>query len=107
MFGRKRPPAEEPKEAKVKPEEVVHEGSGKVIQRTETLEGGYKCGSTTHIHLAVRQEDGTVIAFRGSSSFAQLPLAQVGDTVKFTYQSKGWIDLKGFEVDFAKREAAR
>lgn len=104
MFGRKRPPAQEPEEAKVAPEEMIHEGSGQVIQRFDSIEGVYKCGSTTVVHLAIRQADGSVIAFRGTCGFAELPLAQVGDTVTFTYQKKGWIDLKTFGVDFTKRE---
>ncbi len=110
MFWRRRPPAQEPQEvtvkpaSPVKPEEVIHSGKGKVIQRVDSIEGVYKCGSTTVIHLAVRQEDGSVIAFRGTCTFAELPLAVVGDTVSFTFQRKGWIDLKSFGVDFTQRD---
>lgn len=81
--------------------------TGKVIQKAESL-----YSSTFRIHLAVdcaaegdlRRE---IIAFRGISSFAMLPLAEVGDVVTFTYtDANDYIDLKRFGIEWQHRDGA-
>lgn len=90
--------------------------TGKVIQRAESIEGGYKTGSTTYIHLAVDCEaEGElmprkVIAFRGYCGFAMLPLVKEGDVVRFTSENKAsanghgeYVELLSFEILFEHR----
>lgn len=82
---------------------------GTVIRRSEALQGFRNAGSTTYIQLAVRLDDdqqqpGALLVLSDSCRFLHLPLAQVGDTVLFTYEldKSGHVLLKRFEIVWAK-----
>ena len=74
--------------------------TGKVIQRAESIVSG-----TTEIHLAVQvsrpdREKPQIIAFSGSSRFAMLPLARVGDVVRFSCTEYSYIKLEDFDIEW-------
>jgi hypothetical protein len=80
----------------------VETARGIVVRRAETLNGGYKSGSTTHIHLMIQMtgpnDEKVYLSFAAFQGFQQLPLARVGDRVELTYINKGFIDVQTFGI---------
>jgi len=95
-------------------DENADEVKGVVVRRVESLAGGYKTGSSTNIHLAVlvwkKDHSGSeVVTFKAGCGFVYLPLAQVGDVVRFKAATKegGHLDLQSFitTIEPAERSA--